>query len=142
MFNPLPYNPNPGEVLRCDYRGLVPPEMDKTRFVVVVSPRLRHRKDLCTVIPLSTTAPDYPQPFHVQLAQDPYPKSAPGTVVWAKCDMLMTVSYARLTQYYDGRHPQTGKRAYVTLRVSPEELRAIRIGMLHAVGLGILKDHL
>jgi uncharacterized protein YifN (PemK superfamily) len=143
MFpNPLPYHPNPGEVLRCDYAGLVPPEMDKIRFVVVVSPRLRHRKELCTVIPLSTTSPDHPQPFHVQLDNDPYPQSPPGTLVWAKCDMLMTVSYARLSAYWSGRHPQSGKRNYVTLRVSPNELRAIRVGMLHATGLGNLKDHL
>ena len=143
MFpQPLPYHPNPGEVLRCDYSNLVPPEMDKVRFAVVISPRLRHRDSLCTVVPISTTAPAFPQPFHVQLAQDPYPKSAPGTVAWVKCDMMMTVSYARLSAYWDGRHPN-GKRNYITLRVSQNEFREIRIGMLHAVGLGAtLKDHL
>jgi mRNA interferase MazF len=139
--HPLPYHPNPGEVLRCDYGGLVPPEMNKIRFVVVISPRLRHRKDLCTVVPLSITAPEFPQPFHVKLDKDPYPKSALGTEVWAKCDMLMTVSFARLNAYWDGRHPN-GKRNYITLRVSQAEFRAIRIGVLYAIGLGGLKDAL
>lgn len=128
--------------MRCDYANLVSPEMNKIRFVVVVSPRLRHRQDLCTVVPISTTAPDHPQPFHVKLANDPYPESSPGTVAWVKCDMLMTVSFARLSAYWRGRHAQSGKRNYITLRVSADELKAIRIGMLHAVGLQALKDHL
>lgn len=116
--------------------------MDKIRFAVVVSPRLRHRTNLCTVVPISTTAPEHPQPYHVKLDKDPYPESPPGTVAWVKCDMLMTVSYARLSQYYRGRHPQTGKRNYITLRVSPDEFKAIRIGILNAIGMGGLKDHL
>jgi len=141
MFpNPLPYHPQPGEVLRCNYRGLIPPEMDKVRFVVVVSPRLRHRNDLCTVVPISTTAPEHPQLFHVRLGKDPYPKSPPDTVAWVKCDMLMTVSFARLSAYWDGRHPSSGKRKYITLRVSKDEFREIRIGILNSIGLGKLKE--
>lgn len=143
MFpNALPYYPNPGEVLRCDYSRLVPPEMDKVRFAVVLSPRLRHRKDLCTVVPISTTAPAYPQPFHVKLDKDPYPEGDPAAEVWVKCDMLMTVSFARLSAYWRGKHPQTGKRNYVTLRISAAELRRVRGGVLNAIGMGGLLEHL
>jgi mRNA interferase MazF len=142
MFpSPLPYHPNPGEVLRCDYSNLVPPEMDKIRFVIVVSPRLRTRQGLCTVVPISTTAPHEPQPFHVKLDNDPYPKGG-GQPVWVKCDMVMAVSHARLSAYWDGHHPQTRKRNYVTLRVSKDELHRVRIGILQALSMGHLKDAL
>ena len=133
--NPLPYHPKQGEVLRCDYSGLVPPEMDKIRWVVVVSPKFLNRRDLCTVIPLSTTAPTPQEAYHVKLDKDPAP-NASGVDVWAKCDMLMTVSFSRLTAYWDGK--TNGRRNYVSLHISALELGKIRGATLAALGLGHL----
>jgi uncharacterized protein YifN (PemK superfamily) len=136
---PLPYNPHPKEVLRCDYSGLVDPEMDKVRWVVVITPRHLNIKKLCTVVPLSTTAPHDPQPWHVRLDADPYPKGTPGIAVWAKCDMVMRVSYSRLTAYWDAK--VDGRRNYVNLWVSDDEYRRIKRGVVYALGLGSLAAH-
>ena len=48
----LSYYPSIGEIVLCDYRGFIEPEMIKTRPVVVVSPRLRRRGNLIGVVPL------------------------------------------------------------------------------------------
>lgn len=133
---PLPYHPKRGEVLSCNYSGLIPPEMDKVRSAVVVSPKFLNRPNLCTVIPLSTTPPRTPQPYHVLLDRDPDPHGARGAVVWAKCDMLMTVSFARLTAYWVGK--TNGRRNYVTVSVSNLELGRITQGMLAALGMSHL----
>jgi mRNA interferase MazF len=133
----LPYHPKQGEVLKCDYSNLIDPEMSKVRWVVVVSPKFLNRPNLCTVVPLSTTPPKKVEGYHVLLDKDPAPKSAEGTVVWAKCDMLMTVSFSRLSAYHDGRRLD-GKRNYVNLNVSIQELGRIKLGVLHALGLASL----
>ena len=137
---PLPYNPRPKEVLRCDYSGLVPPEMEKVRWAVVVTPRHLNTGSLCTVIPLSTTQPRSPQPWHVRLDNDPAPNGTPGAIVWAKCDMVMRVSYQRLSAYWDGK--ANGRRNYVNLFVSDDEYKRIQKGVAYALGLGALAGHL
>jgi mRNA interferase MazF len=136
----LPYHPKTGQVLYCDYHGCIYPEMDKKRFVVVISPKFGSRSDLCTVVPLSTTPPQTIEKFHHILSKDPYPDSPEGTKVWAKCDMLMTVSFARLSGWWDEK--VEGKRVYVKLFVSKEDLLAIRKCVLYALGLGGLTQYL
>lgn len=134
--NPLPFHPKIGEVLRCDYSNLVMPEMSKVRWVVVISPKFLNRPNLCTVIPLSTTPPKNVEPYHVKLDKDPYPKGKIGAEIWAKCDMLMTVSFYRLTGYWDGK--VDGKRNYVSIYVSDDELKRIKKGTLAALGMSHL----
>lgn len=133
---PLPYHPKQGEVLRCDYSGLVPPEMDKVRWVVVISPKFIGRSQLCTVVPLSTSPPERQEAYHVLLSRDPAPNAC-GKPVWAKCDMLMTVSFARLSAYHSGRNEQ-GKRNYLSLHISGEDLGKIRHAALASLGLAHL----
>lgn len=137
---PLPYHPKIGEALRCDFSNLVPPEMDKARWVVVVSPKHINRANLCAVVPLSTTVPKSVQPWHVKMDSDPNPKAS-GETVWAKCDMVMSVSFARLSAYWDGKTTD-GKRNYVTIFVSNSELSRIQKGILYSLGLGDLAKHL
>ena len=134
--NPLPYHPRQREVLRCDYSGLVPPEMCKVRWAVVVSPKFLNRPNLCTVVPLSTTTPQNIQPYHVKLDRDPCPAPS-GEDVWAKCDMIMTVSFSRLAGAWSGKRPD-GKRNYVALAVSQGEFTRINQGVLAALGLSHL----
>ena len=60
----LTFQPKPGTLLVCDFgTGFKMPEMVKKRPVVVISPR-RRRSRLCTVVPLSTTAPNPVERFH------------------------------------------------------------------------------
>ena len=121
------YIPRPGDVLICDYStGFVVPEMVKHRPVVVISGRERHARGLCTVVPLSTTDPVPPEAWHHCLDV-----SIPGWATarcWAKCDMLSTVAFARLTK------PHTKTRAagreYHTVRLAPLDLAAVRNAVL------------
>lgn len=109
--------------------------MNKVRWVVVVSPKFLNRPSLCTVVPLSTTEPKRIETYHVRLDRDPYPKGD-GSTVWAKCDMVMTVSFARLSAYWDCKI--NGRRRYISLAVSNSELGAINKGILAALGLSHL----
>lgn len=140
----LTYHPQPGEIVLCDYStGFAAPEMVKRRPVVIVSPRLRNRTSLVTVVPLSTTAPS-PVEFHhcaISLAA-PLPKPFDNPQMWAKCDMMATVSLARLDRFRAGRVTGGYGRHFVTGIVTKADLIQIRKGMLHALGLGSLTIHL
>jgi mRNA interferase MazF len=133
---PLPFHPSIGAVLKCDYSNLVAPEMSKIRDIVVVSPKFLNRPNLCTVVPLSTTSPIKIEPYHVQLDRDPNPRGIEEEIVWAKCDMVMTVSFARLSAPWVEKID--GKRNYLSLSVSQKELGDIRRGVLYALGLSHL----
>ena len=54
--------------------------------------------------------------------------------VWAKADMLATVGYARLDLFRSARQPD-GKRAYLKLLVTPDQLRQVRACVRAALGL-------
>lgn len=130
----------PGTMLLCDYNtGFRPPEMVKRRPVVVISPRLRHREFLCTVVPLSTTPPRETVPHQclINLATPlPHPKFA-ATEIWAKADMLATVAFERLDLFRSARGAD-GRRLYLHPRLPPEDLLRVRQCVLHAIGLGAL----
>lgn len=139
----LEYHPSPGEIVLCDYgTGFVPPEMIKRRPVVILSPRLRRRAGLVAVVPLSTTPPIPPELHHCSVtlaAPLPHPFDAP--TMWAKCDMVATVSMSRLDRFKDGRLPGGGRR-FRTGRVSGAQLNEIRKAVLHGLGLGALTIYL
>lgn len=63
--------------------------------MVVISPNLPRRAGLVTVIPLSTTAPLPIEQYHYRLRGNPIPGKEVGEI-WAKCDLVTTVSLARL----------------------------------------------
>ena len=141
---PLKFPPTPGLVVSCDYAtGFRAPEMVKERLAVVVSPRLPHRDNLCTVVPLSTTPARSGIRYQCRIT---LPMMAPppyeGTIKWAKADMLATVGFGRLDLPYTGRDPASGKRRYVQIRVTPDDMKTIRSAILHALGLERLTDHL
>lgn len=112
--------------------------MVKRRPVVVISPRLRDRDGLCTVVPLSTTAPrsDVLHQCRLQLAES-LPGPFTATEVWAKADMLATVGLVRLDLFRTGRGPD-GRRIYLKPLISADDLDRIRACVLHAIGLGRL----
>ena len=125
----ISYHPELGEALWCDYSG-VQPEMIKRRLAVVLTPRSCQRAGLTTVIPISCTPPRIPRPWHVKLSKDPYPKGDKEEV-WAKCDMINVVSFERLSGYHIRWN---GRRQYLKMRVSMEELVRIRKGVLASLG--------
>jgi mRNA interferase MazF len=138
----LLYYPQPGEILLCDYStGFIAPEMVKRRPVVVVSPRLRRRPDLVAVVPLSTLEP---QPIEdhqcrINLAI-PLPKPFDSPVMWAKCDMLATVSRTRLDRFKGKR--VGAQRIYLSGKMTADQLKAVRSAMLCGLGLSSLTIHL
>lgn len=130
---PLPFHPPAGQIVICDFQGLKAPEIIKRRPAIVMSPRLRGRSGLCTVLPISTTAPRPEQPYHYNLTIDPplpLPYAEPS--VWVKCDMIYTVGFHRLNLpwYQD----VGGQRQYLNQYVDPEDLAAIQRCMLTALG--------
>lgn len=140
---PIRFPPVPGQVLVCNYdTGFKPPEMVKERLVVVVSPRLPYRDDLCTVVPLSTTPPRSNILYQCKVL---LPFSAPppyeGAFKFAKADMLATLGYNRLNMPYAGKD-SGGKRKYVKLVLAAEELAKLRKCILFALGLDTLTKDL
>jgi len=120
---PLYYHPNQGDILLCDFtRGFVAPEMLKVRKVIVISPRSTHGRKLCTVIPISSTAPDIEQDWHYLLRTNPLPTDG-YKQLWAKCDMLYTVSFERLDKLH--RKTRRSNREYFVPRLDAEDLQGV-----------------
>ena len=123
FFMPLPYLPHQGEILVCDFDdSAVGAEMIKRRPVVVVSRHESHRAKLCTVVALSTTPPKPQQGWHHHMPQLRVTGWAADNGVWAKCDMLATVSLDRLNKPYIKR--RTG-RQYIDHQLPDQDMQAI-----------------
>lgn len=115
--------------------------MVKRRPVVLISPRLKHRNNLATVVPLSTTAPDHPADFHCEITLDhPLPAPFDSPTMWVKADMVATVGFHRLDLIQEGRGAD-GKRKYLTKKITMEQLRSIQRCVLHGLGLPNLTRH-
>src|SRR5258707_15296036 len=124
----LQFHPRAATLLMCDFRGSISPEINKRRPVIVVTPRLAYRDKLCMVVPTSTTAPLHPQPFQVSLSKNYHPNEPDEIAVWAKCDLIMSVSMDRLDRFH------VGKRQFVAPTISEEDLKAVRRGIFAALG--------
>ena len=108
----IPFHPEQGTIVICDFKGFVPPEMVKRRPAVIVSPRLRNRGRLCSIVPLSTTPPKPIAPYHYKLHVDPVlPAPYDAKFHWVKADMVYTVSFDRLFMPFNGKD-DSGKRIY------------------------------
>ena len=141
---PLTYHPKLGEIVLCDYNtGFIDPEMNKRRPVVIISPRLRQRDNLMTVIPLSTTEPKFIEEYHyVFEIETKLPKPFDSHTMWAKCDMISTVSRARLDRFRNQAVGRQHRAKYITGQLSLDHITGIRRAMLHALGLTPLTQHL
>lgn len=128
----LSFPPRLGAVVQCDFFGMIAPEMVKKRDVVVIA-RNKRNNQLVTVIPLSTTEPVELESHHHALESNPRPDGDKALKVWAKCDMIYTVSLARLDMYYT--HSRRGGRQSVTRQVSRVDLLAIRMAVASALNL-------
>ena len=141
---PLLYYPSPGEIVVCRYDDqVIEPEMRKTRPAVVVGPRLRGRGRLVTVVPLSTTEPDSVQDYHCRIALPrPLPKPFETPVMWAKCDLVSSVSLDRLDRFRQPRERDGGPRRWMSGRVSPDQLRDVKRAVLCGLGFAALTNQI
>jgi len=137
----LKIHPALGTIVICDFAGLREPEITKRRLAVVISPHIRIRPNLCTVIPFSTTAPPIARDYHCTIQIDPpLPKPYDSPLQWVKGDLLYTVSLARLGLPFDGK--TDGSRNYDIRILTVAELIRVRKCMLHGLGLAQLTHHL
>lgn len=138
----LQYHPEQGTILICDFQGLKAPEMIKKRPVVVISPRLRHRGNLCTVVPLSTSEPAPVAAYHFKLhVSPPLPPPYDASVKWVKADMVYTVAFDRLSLPFNGKD-RNGKRIYDVRVIEKSDLLKIQQCVLHGLGLVDLTQYL
>lgn len=137
----LKFHPAPGSIVICDYStGFRAPEMVKKRPAVVVSPRLPHRDGLLTVVPLSRTPPKNPVKYQCLLTLTQDIPSYEGREKWAKADMLATVGMDRIDLPRLERDRASGLRRYLTMKVTPDQLKLIQTAVLHALGMSDLAD--
>ena len=135
----IQYSVSPGTIVICDYStGFHVPEMVKRRPAVVISSRLPRRDGLCTVVPMSESAPDHPQLYQCRLELTDDIPGFEGLVKWAKADMLATVGYGRLDLPRTARDKANGLRRYLQLKLRPEQLDQVRTCVLHTLGMGNL----
>lgn len=132
----LLYHPQVGTILRVDLNeGFRVPEMRKRRPAVVVSPQLEGRSQLCTIVPLSTTAPRIPQKYNCSIEMDPalpFPYNNPK--MWVKADMIMCVAFHRLKLLERGKG-ENGERVYDIRVISDEKMQEIKECIKHSLGM-------
>ena len=127
----LKFQPRTKSVLMCRFDGFYEPEMIKTRPVVILARHKRNSK-LVTVIPLSTTAPEREEAYHHRLSLNPSPGEDRNLPVWAKCDMVYTLSTDRLELF----RVRTRKgRETINAHVNDVDFEAIREGVRAALSL-------
>ena len=138
----IEFHPQPGTILICDFDGLRDPEMIKRRPVVTISPRLRNRGRLVSVVPFSTTPPFVACDYHHKLVVNP-PLPAPYDEPshWIKADMIYTVGFHRLFVPQLKKAPD-GERQYDLRLISEDDLLHIRACVLRGIGLSRLTDYL
>lgn len=139
---PINFNPVAGTILICDFSGSIPPEMNKRRPVVVLSPAFKGRYKLATVAALSTTDPDPIASYHFRFALNPpLPMPFDKPQMWVKGDMVFSASYDRLDRFKVGKN-SAGMRIYRAFHLPPGILPEIQKAVLNGLGLGRLTPHL
>ncbi len=128
----LKFQPKPRMVLICDFRGFETPEMVKRRPVVVLASNAANDR-LVTIVPLSTTVPRPRLAWHHALRERVWPLSA-GRILWAKCDLLYTVSTARLDKI------RVAPGRFAVMRIGNDDYMAIRKAVLVGLGMGPTGD--
>jgi uncharacterized protein YifN (PemK superfamily) len=130
----LPFQPAPGTILTCDFKGFIIPEMVKSRQVVVLWKHKTTAK-LVYIVPLSTTAPHVPElAYRLPAMPLPRPGQDPTTPIWVKCDMIYTVSTDRLSMPVN-RASRRASPSPININVSTPDLMAIRAAVAKALRL-------
>jgi uncharacterized protein YifN (PemK superfamily) len=114
--------PGAWRIMMCDFNtGFKPPELVKRRPVITLSKRRRDGAPVCTVIPISSIAPQTIRDFHYLLPNEELPQYLRGKYPenWVKIDMMTTVAFFRLTMLWHGRDAH-GNRCYQTGKIHLE----------------------
>lgn len=118
-------SPRNGAILMCEFNAhelelASDGNMIKTRAVVVLSPQHQRRGKLLHVVPISMTPPKIIEPWHVEipLHSIPAPARNKAGTRWAKCDMVVTVGWSRLSRYEGPR--RGGRVVYHDAHVDAE----------------------
>lgn len=131
---PISFQPAPGTILQCDFRGYVLPEIVKHRQVVVLWKHKTVAK-LVYVVPLSTTPPRVPELAHpLATLPLPRPEQDPDTPIWIKCDVVNTVSTDRLTMPVNRASRRTAASP-INIHISAADLTAVRALVVKALRL-------
>jgi mRNA interferase MazF len=140
---PITDHPAPGTILVCNFNGTFKePEMVKARCVVVLSPKIRSRAKLCTVVCLSSTAPNNVMQYHCQLDIRPnLPPPWDSDGIWVKGDMIYSIGFHRLDLIRIGKD-RSGKRIYRMDPISDEQMKSVKCCVLRGLGLSVLTKHL
>lgn len=144
---PITIHPKIGQILLCDFStGFKEPEMVKSkRPVIIISPQVKGRGNLLTVVACSTVEPNPILPFHYKLPKQSMPQIErfQESDTWVKGDMIYSVGFHRLDLIQLGKKdPRTGKRLYFSQRLGREQMTMIYKCVLHGLNLGQLVDHL
>ncbi len=138
----IQFHPKIGSIVVCDYgQGFQAPEMVKRRPVIVISPQIRARANLCTVVPISTDAPNLKMAYHLELAETVLPPPFDEGPNWVKADMVFAAAFSRLELFRGGRDPQ-GRREYLNPCLSNVDLVKVQKAVLCGLGLSSLTRHL
>ncbi len=134
---PIQFAPAQGTIVTVDFdQGFRAPEMVKRRLAIVISPRIKERGKLNTVVPLSTTVPLKVMPYHCQLD---IPFQLPAfwnqQMCWVKGDMINAVGFHRVDLLCLGKDHQ-GKRIYQDKVLPAATLQRVQQCVLHSIGLG------
>lgn len=135
-FMALKYHPKRGTIVTANFdQGFKKPEMVKRRLCVVVSPPIKARRGLCTVVPLSTTPPNPEMAYHYEL-EIPFqlPAAWGHRTRWAKCDMICAVGWHRVDLLAMGKD-RTGKRQYQMSTISNIHMAKIEDSIKAALGI-------
>lgn len=140
---PVTYHPIQGSIVTVSFEpGFIVPEMVKRRLCVVLSPAMKSRAGLCTVVPLSTTPPSKQMPYHCKLSiQFDLPKEWGNTERWVKGDMIYSVGFHRVDLLRLGKD-RSGKRIYQTRVLGDDDFQSVRRCVLHGLGLSALTKSL
>jgi uncharacterized protein YifN (PemK superfamily) len=115
------------------------------RPVIVITPQLKYRSGLVTVVPLSTVKPDPLMPYHHQLPGNCLPQIRifQEKDSWVKGDLIYTVGFHRLNLIRLGkRDKNTGKRYYFKQKLDEGRMKEIYKCVLHGMNLGHLSRYL
>jgi uncharacterized protein YifN (PemK superfamily) len=136
-------HPAPGTILVCNFDGTFKePEMVKPRCVIVLSPRIRARARLCTVVCLSTTDPHPVQQYHCRLDIRPrLPSSWESDGIWVKGDMVYSVGFHRLDLIRMGKS-RDGRRIYRMETITEDQMRQVKSCVLRGLGMNGLTKYL
>lgn len=128
-------HPLPGTIVRVDLSdGFRPPEMVKRRPAIILSPELAGRPNLCSIVPLSTTAPDLVLPHHTQITlEPPLPEPYGNPTMWVKGDIVLTVAFHRLRLLFSGW--DSGQRVYDVRVLDDATLERVRQCVRCGLGL-------